>query len=87
MNGKRPEMLFADPGDRGKGPGRRLGRYGAEQCGVSEVAANGQSLQDNGRLSAWGSARTEPDGQGKPYPFLDLRRGESLPREDGNELD
>ena len=71
------EMLFIAPEERGKGLGKRLIRYGIENCGVERLAVNEQNPQAKGFYEHMGFRvykRTELDEQGNPYPLLYMRR-------------
>ncbi|WP_325201069.1 GNAT family N-acetyltransferase [Oscillibacter sp.] len=76
MDGRRLEMLFLSPEERGKGLGRKLLQYGMDRCQVSELAVNEQNPQARGFYERMGFRvykRTETDGQGGPYPLLYMK--------------
>ena len=73
----RLEMLFLDPGARGRGLGRALLAYGIERLGVTELTVNEQNPQAVGFYEHLGFKtyrRTETDEEGRPYPLLYMRR-------------
>ena len=75
-DGQRLEMLFLLPEARGKGLGRALLQYGMDRYGLRELAVNEQNPQARGFYERMGFhvyRRTEPDGQGGPYPLLYMR--------------
>ncbi len=69
------EMLFIDAAVRGKGIGKALIQYGIEKQNITEVEVNEQNQQAVGFYNHLGFeivSRSEVDGQGKPYPVLQL---------------
>ncbi|WP_235847459.1 GNAT family N-acetyltransferase [Intestinibacillus massiliensis] len=76
IDAPRLEMLFLEPGQRGKGYGRRLVQAAASRYGVTEVCVNEQNPQARGFYERMGFRvyhRSACDGQGAPYPLLYLR--------------
>ena len=74
--GRRLEMLFLSPEERGKGLGRKLLQYGMDHYRVSELAVNEQNPQAGGFYEHMGFRaykRTETDEQGGPYPLLYMK--------------
>lgn len=70
------EMLFIDPIFRGKGIGRILTNFAVTALKIDKVDVNEQNLQAVGFYEKLGFkiiARSELDGQGKPYPILHLK--------------
>lgn len=77
IEGRRLEMLFVTPSERGQGLGRRLLAYGVEQFGVDALDVNEQNPQARGFYEHLGfevAGRSELDGQGNPYPILHMRK-------------
>ena len=73
----RLEMLFLDPGVRGRGLGRQLLEHGITRLGVTELTVNEQNPQAVGFYEHLGFAtyrRAELDEEGRPYPLLYMRR-------------
>lgn len=73
VEGRRLEMLFVAPEERGKGLGKRLLRYGVERYAVNELTVNEQNPLAVGFYERMGfrvTKRTEWDEQGNPYPLL-----------------
>lgn len=69
------EMLFIDEATRGRGVGKALIHYGIQKQGVTTVEVNEQNAQAVGFYEHLGfkvKNRMELDGQGKPYPILQL---------------
>ena len=69
------EMLFIDPGSRGKGVGKELLIYAIDQQKVKRVDVNEQNKQAVGFYKHMGFhivKRSELDGAGKPYPILHM---------------
>ena len=78
VDGRKLEMLFLAPEERGKGLGRKLVQYGMERFGIREVTVNEQNPQARGFYERMGFCvcrRSELDEQGRPYPILDMRLG------------
>ena len=76
VDGKRLEMLFLAPGERGAGLGRRLLEYGIERYGIQETTVNEQNPQAVGFYRHMGFTvyqRTPCDEQGHPYPLLYMK--------------
>ena len=70
------EMLFVDNDYRGKGIGRRLVSYVVREFGVDRVDVNEQNVQAVGFYERMGfrlRAKSESDGEGKPYPILHMQ--------------
>lgn len=75
--GKRLEMLFLEPEERGRGTGAALVRYGLGQFGLTEVTVNEQNPAARGFYEHMGFRvvrRTPLDEQGRPYPLLYMKR-------------
>ena len=78
VDGRKLEMLFLAPEERGKGLGRKLVQYGMERFGIREVTVNEQNPQARGFYERMGfrvCQRWELDEQGRPYPILKMRLG------------
>ena len=76
VDGRKLEMLFLAPEERGKGLGRKLVQYGMERFGIREVTVNEQNPQARGFYERMGfrvCQRSELDEQGRPYPVLTMR--------------
>ena len=76
VDGRKLEMLFLAPEERGKGLGRKLVQYGMERFGIREVTVNEQNPQARGFYERMGfrvCQRSEQDEQGRPYPILTMR--------------
>lgn len=74
--GRRLEMLFLSPEERGKGLGRKLLQYGIDRYAVRELAVNEQNPEARGFYERMGfrvCRRTETDEQGGPYPLLYMK--------------
>lgn len=70
------EMLFVDPGWRGRGVGRVLMSRATEALGAREVSVNEQNPQAVGFYEHLGFSayrRTPVDDDGRPYPLLYMR--------------
>ena len=77
VEGRRIEMLFVAPEERGKGIGRALVSFAAEKFAADEVTVNEQNTQAVGFYEKRGFApyrRTQTDEQGGPYPLLYMKR-------------
>ena len=77
IDGRKLEMLFLAPKERGKGLGRKLLEYGMEKYNVKELVVNEQNLQAKGFYEHMGfrvHKRSELDEQGNPYPILFMER-------------
>lgn len=77
VEGRRIEMLFVAPEERGKGIGRALVSFAAEKFAADEVTVNEQNVQAVGFYEKMGFApyrRTQTDEQGGPYPLLYMKR-------------
>ncbi|WP_049622577.1 acetyltransferase [Frateuria defendens] len=74
------EALFVDPDRHGQGIGARLVAHAARlatPAGVLTVEVNEQNAQAVGFYRHLGfrqTGRTDVDGDGRPYPLLQLRR-------------
>ena len=69
------EMLFIDPGYRGKGIGKTLLDYAVSQLNVTKVDVNEQNDQAVGFYKYCGFeviSRSALDSTGKPYPILHM---------------
>ena len=76
IDGRRLEMLFLSPEERGKGLGRKLLQYGMDRYQVNELTVNEQNPGARGFYERMGFRvyrRTETDGQGGPYPLLYMK--------------
>lgn len=76
IDGKRLEMLFIAPEERGNGLGRRLVEYGIRHYHFNEVCVNEQNPQALGFYEHMGFRaykRSETDEQGNPYPLVYMR--------------
>lgn len=74
--GRRLEMLFLLPRERGAGLGKQLLRYAMDNYGVREVTVNEQNPQAVGfyRHACFSVyKRTDLDEAGDPYPLLYMR--------------
>ena len=75
--GKKLEMLFLAPEERGKGLGKKLLRHGIETFGIRTVTVNEQNPDAVGFYKKMGFSvykRTEVDEEGRPYPLLWMKR-------------
>ena len=73
IDGRKLEMLFLAPEERGRGLGRKLLEYGITEYGVKELTVNEQNPQAKGFYEHMGfqvRERSEIDEQGNPYPIL-----------------
>ena len=71
------EMLFISDGERGKGLGKELLRYGTEKYSINDLAVNEQNPLAKGFYEHMGFKvykRTVVDEQGNPYPLLYMNR-------------
>lgn len=69
------EMLFVDPGYRGKRIGKILLEYSIDNLSVTKVDVNEQNEQAVGFYKHFGFEvidRSELDSSGKPYPTLHM---------------
>lgn len=76
VDGRKLEMLFLAPEERGKGLGRKLVQYGMKRFDIREVTVNEQNPQAWGFYERMGFCvcqRSELDEQGRPYPILTMR--------------
>lgn len=70
-------MLFVHADTRGRGVGRALLDHAVRELGVRTVDVNEQNEQAVGFYAHSGftvTARSETDGEGRPYPLLHLAR-------------
>ena len=77
VKGRRIGMLFVAPEERGKGIGRALVLFAAEEFAADEVTVNEQNVQAVGFYKKMGFVpyrRTQTDEQGGPYPLLYMKR-------------
>ena len=73
---RRLAMLFISRGERGKGFGKELLKYGIETYSVADLAVNEQNPLAKGFYEYMGFEvykRTERDEQGNPYPLLYMK--------------
>ncbi len=92
IDGRRLEMLFIRPGERGQGLGRQLLTMAVEQYQVDRLCVNEQNPQARGFYEHMGFEvykRTEQDEQGGPFPLLYMKKVDSLSyrRADLSDLD
>lgn len=76
IEGRKLEMLFVAPGQRGQGVGKELLQYGMKEYSVNELGVNEQNPQARGfyeHLGFWVYKRTATDEQGMPYPILYMK--------------
>ena len=76
IDGRKIEMLFLSPEERGRGLGKQLFQYGVERFDIQEVTVNEQNPQARGFYEHMGfrvCQRMDHDEQGKPYPILNMR--------------
>ena len=76
IEGRKLEMLFVAPRERGQGLGRKLIEYGIREYAVNELGVNEQNPQARGFYEHMGFQvykRTEKDEQGGPYPILYMK--------------
>lgn len=76
IDGRKLEMLFISPEERGKGLGKMLIQYGIKNYSINEVGVNEQNPQAKGFYEHMGFQvykRTELDEQGNPYPILYMK--------------
>ena len=76
IGGRKLEMQFIQPEERGKGLGSRMLRYGISRYRIDEVCVNEQNPQAIGFYEHEGFRvykRTETDEQGNPYPLLYMK--------------
>ncbi|KRN29562.1 acetyltransferase, GNAT family [Lactobacillus selangorensis] len=77
INGRKLEMLFIAPAQRGQGLGRQLLQYGIAHYQVNELTVNEQNPAAIGFYAHLGFRtyrRTTVDEAGAPYPLLFMRR-------------
>ena len=77
IEGKKTEMLFVAPENRGTGVGKALIGYAAERFGADTVTVNEQNPQAVGFYRHMGFEtyrRTELDEQGNAYPILYMKK-------------
>ena len=73
--GNKLEMLFVHADMRGKGAGKMLLSYAIQKSDISKVDVNEQNIQAVEFYKKHGFSivkRNELDGQGKPYPILEM---------------
>ncbi|WP_312640317.1 GNAT family N-acetyltransferase [Hydrogenoanaerobacterium sp.] len=76
IEGRKLEMLFVSPEERGHGVGKNLLVYGIQEYAVSDLGVNEQNPEAKGFYEHMGFKvykRTETDEQGMPYPILYIR--------------
>lgn len=81
IRGRKLEMLFITPEERGKGLGKQLLQYGIRHYRVHEVCVNEQNPQARGFYEHHGFRvykRTGCDEQGNPYPILQMKLEDKL---------
>jgi putative acetyltransferase len=69
------EMLFISPNSQGHGIGSALCQYAIQQLGATKVDVNEQNPRAIEFYKKMGFSivnRSELDGQGKPYPILNM---------------
>ena len=74
------EMLFVNPGEQGKGYGKRLLEYAIQKKQMDKVDVNEQNEKALSFYLHMGFpiiGRDETDGMGKPYPILHLQLKET----------
>ncbi len=74
--GRKLEMLFITPQERGGGLGSKLVEYGMKEYSMNEVCVNEQNPLAIGYYQHMGFQtykRTETDDQGMPYPILHMK--------------
>jgi putative acetyltransferase len=74
--GEKLEMLFLQPGARGKGIGKMLLQHAIEVLGVTTVDVNEQNEQALGFYKHYGfkvKSRSEFDDTGRPFPIIHLK--------------
>lgn len=74
------EMLFVNPGEQGKGYGKRLVEYAIQKKQMDKVDVNEQNEKALSFYLHMGfqiTGRDETDGMGKPYPILHLQLKEA----------
>lgn len=74
------EMLFVNPGEQGKGYGKRLLEYATRKKQLDKVDVNEQNEKALSFYLHMGFqiiGRDETDGMGKPYPILHLQLKEA----------
>lgn len=81
ISGDKLEMLFVGADWREKGLGSVLLSHAVEKLGVTKVDVNEQNEQAVGFYKHYGFevvGRTACDGQGRPYPILEMERREMV---------
>ena len=76
IEGRKLEMLFVSPEERGNGLGKILLQHGIENYAVNELGVNEQNPQAKGFYEHMGFQtykRTDMDEQGNPYPILYMK--------------
>lgn len=76
IDGKKLEMLFVAPNERGQGLGKKLVEYGMKEHAINELGVNEQNPQARGFYEHMGFRvykRAETDEQGMPYPILYMK--------------
>lgn len=76
VDGRKLEMLFVLPKERGHGVGKNLLEYGIKNYSIHELGVNEQNPEAKEFYEHRGFRvykRTETDEQGMPYPILYMR--------------
>lgn len=76
IEGRKLEMLFVSPEERGHGLGKTLLQHGIEHYDIYELGVNEQNPQAKGFYEHMGFQtykRTDLDEQGNPYPILYMK--------------
>ena len=81
VRGERVEMLFVENESRGRGLGGALLKYAIRECGAAELdvnEANASAARFYEHLGFRTVKRLPVDGDGKPYPLLQMRLADPL---------